>query len=150
MVVPIKSVILFITILCILFFFIYQLSKKEKYILLQKKKEKKKNENNLIFKGFILKNAIIAGAMAFIIGIRVQKLFEIAIDTIVNPLFSVDFDNDGHADFSEITNLAAFTLLGIKFSFGPLLLTFIKFLFFVSFVYILIIGIYKYTNFIDF
>jgi len=149
--IPIRSIIIFFVLITTIIYTIYKLSLEERRIYYERKKELsiQEKQEKKIFKGFMLKNAIVAGALAFLIGLRVQKILTIAIDTIINPLFEIDLDNDGTPDFSEITNLATFTLFGLKFSFGPLILQSIKFLFFAASIYIIIILVYKYTDYIN-
>ena len=151
--IPIQSVIIFIVLLISIIYVLYYLSQKERQIYYDKKKqlreEQNKDNEKQIFKGFMLKNAIIAGALAFLIGLRVRDFLTTAIDTIINPLFEIDLDNDGQPDFSEITNLATIKLFGLKFSFGPLILSLIKFLCFVASIYIIIIMIYQHTDYIS-
>ena len=94
--IPIQSVIIFIVLLISIIYVLYYLSQKERQIYYDKKKqlreEQNKDNEKQIFKGFMLKNAI-AGALAFLIGLRVRDFLTTAIDTIINPLFEIDLDN---------------------------------------------------------
>ena len=88
--VPLKSLFLFILLIMILSLLIYRVNYMEKEIVKENNKEKKN-----IFHLFIMKNAIIAGSIAYIIGLKTRDVMTLLLDTIINPLFSVDFDGDG-------------------------------------------------------
>ena len=148
---PIKSVILFFVVVLSLGGLVKYLADTEHKIISRKNKEEKpekQHNTNPVFKGFLLKNAIIAGSIAFVIGLNTRDVIKSLTDTLINPLFSVDLDNDGHHDFTEITNLLNIKLLGAEFKLGQFLLKFIHYLFFIAIIYVIIILLYTKTDFI--
>ena len=142
--VPLKSLFLFILLIMILSLLIYRVNYMEKEIVKENNKEKKN-----IFHLFIMKNAIIAGSIAYIIGLKTRDVMTLLLDTIINPLFSVDFDGDGIPDLKELTKLLNFTILGITFKFGQFILDFVKYIIFIVFIYLIVLVLVKKTNFVE-
>ena len=152
---PLNSIILFLIVILSLGGLVKYLADTEHKIISRKNKEEKKeksekqDDTNPVFKGFLLKNAIIAGSIAFVVGLNTRDVIKSLTDTLINPLFSVDLDHDGHHDFTEITNLLNVQLLGAEFKLGQFLLKLIHYLFFIAIIYVIVILLYTKTDFIQ-
>ena len=148
---PIKGLVLFIIVIGLLGGLVTYLVKLEKNIIDDKRKKQKKenDKKETVFKQFLLKNAIIAGSIAFVIGLNTRDIVQSLSDTIINPLFSVDLDHDGNHDFTEITNLFNLKILGSEFKFGQFILKFIHYMFFIAVVYVIVIFLYMKSDFIE-
>lgn len=85
------------------------------------------------FQKFIIKYTIIATAIAYVLGQELKQFIQIIVNTITDPLFSVDLDENGKPDLKELNHFTA-NFLGFKFPLGDLLISFIKIV--VSFVII--------------
>lgn len=151
---PLNSIILFLIVILSLGGLVKYLADTEHKIISRKNKEEKKeksekqDDTNPIFKGFLLKNAIIAGSIAFVVGLNTRDIIKSLTETLINPLFSVDLDHDGNHDFTEITNLLNVQLLGAEFKLGQFLLKLIHYLFFIAIIYVIVILLYTKTDFI--
>lgn len=77
------------------------------------------------FQKFIIKYTVIATAIAFVLGQELKEFIHILVNTVTDPLFSVDLDENGKPDLKEL-NYFTTDLLGIKFPFGDLLISSIK------------------------
>ena len=152
---PLNSIILFLIVILSLGGLVKYLADTEHKIISRKNKEEKKeksekqDDTNPVFKGFLLKNAIIAGSIAFVVGLNTRDIIKSLTDTLINPLFSVDLDHDGNHDFTEITNLLNVHLLGAEFKLGQFLLKLIHYLLFVAIIYVIVILLYTKTDFIQ-
>tara|TARA_Y100000591_G_C21697436_1_gene626469 strand:- start:318 stop:803 length:486 start_codon:yes stop_codon:yes gene_type:complete len=151
---PLNSIILFLGLITIITLFITYLAQLEQRIISQKEKQKEKqnqqknNDKYAVFKGFLLKNTIIAGSIAFVIGLNTRDFIRILSETLINPLFSVDLDKDGNPDFTEITNMLNLNILGAQFKLGQFILALIHYLFFIVVIYIIVILLYINSDFI--
>ena len=101
-----------------------------------------------LFTKFIIKQAILATAFTYLIAGQVQKLASIFVDTIIEPLFSIDLDNDGNPDLKQLEKYVV-KLFNIKFSLGKLIAQFVKFCFFLIFIFIILTFFMKHTDLIN-
>ena len=100
-----------------------------------------------LFTKFIIKQAILTTAFTYLIAGQVQKLASVFVDTIIEPLFSVDLDNDGKPDLKQLEKYVV-KFFNIKFSLGKLVSQIVKFLFFLAFTFIILTFFMKYTHLI--
>tara|TARA_B100000795_G_scaffold268507_2_gene255599 strand:- start:1008 stop:1337 length:330 start_codon:yes stop_codon:yes gene_type:complete len=105
------------------------------------------SKNNNIFVKFIIKKAIVASAITFVLAGQAQLLASLMVDTLVEPLFSIDLDKDGKPDLKQMENFVV-TFIGIKFPLGRLITQIIKFLVFLFFIYWILTFFMENTNFI--
>ena len=158
--IPIKSIIaLILTILLIyvMISFVKQWEKKE----INKKLSEEKHENDeeinneesaknkTIFSEFMIKRNVIPLTIGVLLSLRLRTMINILVDTIVDPLFNIDYDKDGTPDIREISNLIKINIFGIKYNFGKLFLEIIKISLFSVIVYFFIIILYVNTNFLN-
>ena len=103
-------------------------------------------KNQPLFTKFIIKQAILTTAFTYLTG-QVQKLASVFVDTVIEPLFSVDLDNDGNPDLKQLEKYVV-KLFNIKFSLGKLVSQIVKFIFFLGFTFIILTFFMKYTHLI--
>jgi len=77
------------------------------------------SENKIL--EFTTKNAIILSGITFTIGSQMRSLSAAIVNSLVDPLFSIDLDNNGVPDLKQMKRYAT-RFLGIKFPFGLLFL----------------------------
>ena len=97
------------------------------------------------FHKFLIKNAVIASAITFIIGFQIRSLLSALIDAMVKPLFSIDLDRNGQPDLKQIQKYTA-KILGTTYPFGKVLLELIKTLATILVVYMSVVFLTKYTK----
>ena len=61
-----------------------------------------KLNSNDVFVKFIVKQAVVTSAITFLIAGQTQKLASLIVDTLVEPLFSIDLDKDGNPDLKQM------------------------------------------------
>ena len=96
---------------------------------------------------FVVKKAVVASAITYLIAGQVQSLASLTVDTLVEPLFSIDLDKDGNPDLKQLEKFVL-ELFGLKFPLGKLITQLIKFFVFIFFIYIALSLIMRYTKFI--
>jgi len=106
-----------------------------------------KSKSNEVFLRFIVKQAVVASAITFLIAGQTQKLASLVVDTLVEPLFSIDLDRDGNPDLKQLEKYVV-NLFGLKFALGKLITQLVKFCVFIAFIYIALSFFMKYTNLI--
>lgn len=136
-----ESVITVLVIAFIMYFIVHNLTKFEDTIHIKEKKND--GEEKSIFTRFAIKNTIVAGSLAFVIGLKTRDLIQSLLDSVINPFFK------DKKRINKITKLFQITLFGLKFSFTDFVLDFIKYFMFIVFVYLIVLTIYTQTNFID-
>ena len=104
---------------------------------------------NSIFTLFLIKYTIVAGSIAFLVGMQLRELTNSIVDTIVSPILNIDLDKNGIPDLTELSKSTTITFGSLKFQFGPLILNIIKFSLCMSFTYIIVILLTTKTNLID-
>ena len=107
-----------------------------------KKRQKGEIKNRSIFTQFMIRNTIIAGSLAFVIGLKTRDLIQSLLDAIINPFFK------DKKRISKVTNVFKFTILGMKFCFSDFLLDLIKYLIFLLISYLIVITVYLKTDLI--
>ena len=135
-----------IIITIIIFFLIFSYNAKnlikfEKTLEL-KKRQKGEIKNRSIFTQFVIRNTIIAGSLAFVIGLKTRDLIQSLLDAIINPFFK------DKKRIRKVTNVFKFTILGMKFCFSDFLLDLIKYLIFLLISYLIVITVYLKTDLI--
>lgn len=104
-------------------------------------------KSNKVFLKFIVKQAVVASAITFLIAGQTQKLSSLLVDTMVEPLFSIDLDRDGNPDLKQLEKFVI-NLFGLKFPLGKLITQFIKFCVFIIFIYLALTFFMNYTDLI--
>jgi len=107
-----------------------------------KKRQKGEIKNRSIFTQFVIRNTIIAGSLAFVIGLKTRDLIQSLLDAIINPFFK------DKKRISKVTNVFKFTILGMKFCFSDFLLDLIKYIIFLLISYLIVITVYLKTDLI--
>ena len=74
---------------------------------------------------FTTKNAIILSGITFTVGSQMRALSAVIVNSLVDPLFSMDLDNNGTPDLKQMKNYVA-KISGIKFPIGLLFLELIR------------------------
>jgi hypothetical protein len=74
---------------------------------------------------FTTKNAIILSGITFTVGSQMRSLSAAIVNSLVDPLFSIDIDNNGVPDLKQMKGYAT-NVLGIKFPFGILILELLR------------------------
>lgn len=97
------------------------------------------------FQTFVIKYTIIGTSVAFILGQTVKEFIVILADTLTNPFFSVDLDNNGKPDLKELNSYAT-RLFGFKFPLGNLIMSLIKIAITFFVIYWLVKFLINYTN----
>ena len=98
-------------------------------------------------KTFIIKHAVIASAFSFIIGFQIRELSIVLVDSLVEPLFSLDLNNDGKPDLKQLSNYVA-KVFGISFPLGKIFLELVKTVVTILLIYVVIKYFMKYTPFL--
>ena len=102
---------------------------------------------NDILIDFVVKKAVVASAITYLIASQVQTLSSLVVDTLVEPLFSIDLDKDGNPDLKQMEKFVV-KFFNLKFPLGKLITQLIKFFIFLIFIYIILSLFLKYTNLI--
>jgi large-conductance mechanosensitive channel len=146
--IPKKSILILFFVISIIFYLLFYANSLEKE-LTKNLKKKKPNKKHGIFNTFLVKHTIIAGALAFLIGLNLRDVINSFVNALIDPIFNIDFDKDGVTDLKEIVNTISFSIFDIEFKFGPFLLNSLKFSIFLTVTYLIIIFIYLRTNLIS-
>ena len=149
--IPIASYFVITAIFLFLYLLIENLKKWEKN---EVKKIKKNNNNtekkdNTIFSFFMIQRNVIAITIGFLLSLRIRTFINILVDTLVDPLFKIDYTNDGTADLTKIFNLFNITVFGLNYNFGVLFLEIIKIVLFCIIVYFFILVLFLKTDFLN-
>ena len=139
-----RKILYFIFIIFIVYQSLNIVKKVESNIIETKIEEENKEIHHGIFNMFFVKNTIVAGAIAFVIGLKTRDLIGYLLDAIVNPIFSSGLPNMKH-----LQKLLKINMFGIHFFFGEFMLEFIKYLVFLVIIYIIVIIIYAKTDLIS-
>lgn len=97
------------------------------------------------FRKFLIKHTVLASAITFLLGFQIRSLISELIDTVINPLFSVDLNNDGEPDLKQIRKFTA-NIFGIKYPVGKLFLELIKTAVTIFVIYLSVVFITRYTD----
>lgn len=76
-------------------------------------------------KRWLVKNAVFAGALGWMLGEHVRTISEAIIGGVVDPIFSADLDEDGVPDMDAVKNLTV-TCMGHVFPLGTMLVQVLK------------------------
>ena len=137
-----KNILIVIVVIIVFGFITRNLVKFEQSLEVKQITEKNKQQRS-IFTKFVIKNTIVAGSLAFVIGLKTRDLIQSLLDSVINPFFK------DKKRITQITKMFQFSILGITFTFTDFILDFIKYTMFMLFVYMIVIIIYTQTNFIN-
>jgi large-conductance mechanosensitive channel len=148
--IPIVSLI-GISMTFIFFYMLYILIKRwEKEEIMKKQNSKEKNKVDYsIFSTFMIQRNVIPLTIGVLLSLRLRTFINHIVDTLINPLFSIDYDKDGIPDISEISELLNISIIGVKYNFGFLFLELIKILMFIIVTYFFIIMLYVNTDYLN-
>ena len=90
---------------------------------------------------------IIASALTFLLGAQIKHLSSTILDALIDPLFSIDLDNNGEPDLQQLKRMTT-NILGFKFPFGKILSEFIKAVLTIVILYFVVSVFIKYTKLI--
>ena len=137
----IKPYIMLFTIFFVIIFISTHLYRIEQELKIKEKTDEEIKARS-IFTKFTIKNTIVAGSLAFVIGLKTRDIIQSLLDCLINPFFK---DKD---DIVEIGRLLQFKIGHLKFDFTDFALGLIKFFMFLLIIYIIVIVIYVNTDYI--
>ena len=137
-----KNILIIIVVVIVFGFITRNLVKFERSLKVKKITEENKQQRS-IFTKFVIKNTIVAGSLAFVIGLKTRDLIQSLLDSVINPFFK------DKKRIRQITKLFQFSIFGLTFTFTDFVLDLIKYAMFMLFVYIIVILIYTRTDFIN-
>ena len=152
--IPIASYFVITAIFLFLYLLIENLKKWEKNEVKKIKKNNNNNNNtekkdNTIFSFFMIQRNVIAITIGFLLSLRIRTFINILVDTLVDPLFKIDYTNDGTADLTKLLNLFNITVFGLNYNFSVLFLEIIKIVLFCIIVYFFILVLFLKTDFLN-
>tara|TARA_Y100000591_G_C21845379_1_gene708403 strand:+ start:460 stop:945 length:486 start_codon:yes stop_codon:yes gene_type:complete len=147
--IPVISYIVIVAIFFGLYLLIENLKKWEKNQVKKVKNNEIVNKNNTIFSFFMIQRNVIPLTIGVLLSLRIRTFINILVDTVVDPLFQVDYTNDGHPDLTKLLNLFNITVFGLNYNFGVLFLEIIKIVLFCIVVYFFILVLYLKTDFLN-
>ena len=102
---------------------------------------------NLTVKDYIIKTAIFSSLFIWLLGKKTSDFLTSIANLIIDPLFSIDINNNGESDLRELEKYTI-KICGRKIQLGKILLEFIKLIFHLVVIYIFIYIILHKTDFI--
>lgn len=97
------------------------------------------------FKEFIVRYTVIASVVTWLISANMKDFLDELINALIEPLFSIDIDNNGEPDLIEAKKWVT-DVMGIKFPIGKIVLALFKTVIFIAIVYVVVTLIFKYTD----
>ena len=94
---------------------------------------------------FIIKYSIISSIAVYVIGGHLKDFSAKLIDLLVEPLFSIDINNDGEPDLKQLDRYIL-KLGGISFPMGKIFLIILKTYLEIVIIYYIVVLIIKYTK----
>ena len=146
--IPTLSIIVILLTFVILFLIIRMLRIYEKKINEIKNKDEKKQKNS-IFNVFISQRAVLPLTIGVLLSLRLRTFINILTDTLVNPIFNLDYNADGLSDITQLSELFNITIFGVEYKFGIIFLETIKITIFMIITYFFILIVYFNTNLIN-
>ena len=70
---------------------------------------------------FIIKHTVIASALTWLVGSQIRQLSVVIVETLIDPLFSIDLNKDGKPDLKQLDKYIT-EFLGFKFPIGKVIL----------------------------
>ena len=125
---------------CLLFIYLYILNR-----FICKMKEVLNNNNNTTVKNFIIKTTVITSLIVWILGNHTSNFLKSLSNLLIDPLFSIDLDENGIPDLKELDKYNI-TIGNIKLPFGRILIEFIKLIFNILIVFLLIYVVINFTD----
>ena len=97
------------------------------------------------FKKFVIKYTVVASVLTWLISAHMKEFIDKLIDSIVEPLFSIDLDENGEPDVQQAKKMIT-DFLGFKFPIGKIILAIVKTIMYMTIIYLSVIFIFRYTN----
>ena len=94
---------------------------------------------------FVIKYSIISSIAVFVIGGHLKDFSANLIDLIIEPLFSIDLNNDGKPDLKQLDKLNL-RIGSITFPLGKIFLIIIKMFLEIMVIYYIVLFILKHTK----
>ena len=102
-------------------------------------------KQEITFKEFIIKYTVVASVVTWLISNNLKEFLDEIINSLIDPLFSIDIDENGEPDLIQIKRWIN-ELFGFKFPIGKLILAIIKTILYLFLVYACVKFIFKYTD----
>lgn len=99
------------------------------------------------FEKFLIRYSIISSVIVWVISQEIRDYVSLFINTLVQPLFSVDIDSNYEPDMEQLKKLTL-NFFNLKFPIGNLIYMTIKILIELFIIYLIIKFIIHYTNFV--
>jgi large-conductance mechanosensitive channel len=103
------------------------------------------NNNKSTVKQFIIKTTVITSLIVWILGSHASNFLKSISNLLIDPLFSIDLDQDGIPDLKEL-NKYNVTIGNIKLPLGRILIESIKLIFNITCVFLLIYIVINFTD----
>lgn len=147
--IPTLSIIGILLTFVILFLIIRILRIYEKKKINEIKNKDEKKQKNSIFNVFISQRAVLPLTIGVLLSLRLRTFINILTDTLVNPIFNLDYNADGLSDITQLSELFNITIFGLEYKFGIIFLETIKITIFMIITYFFILIVYFNTNLIN-
>lgn len=102
---------------------------------------------NLSVKDYIIKTTIITSLFVWILGKKTSDFLSSIVNLIIDPFFSIDFNNNGEPDLKELEKYTV-KIGNKKIQLGKIILEFIKLILHLFTIYMLIYIVLHKTDFI--
>ena len=99
----------------------------------------------ITFNKFLVKYTVVVSVITWIISAQLRTLSAVLINVIIEPLFSIDLNNDGEPDLKQLEKYVMKSM-GFKFPLGKLLLEILKTIVTIVMVYFGVMAITKHTD----
>ena len=102
---------------------------------------------NLSVSDFIIKTSVLSSLLVWILGSKSSDFLNSITNLLIDPLFSIDFNNNGEPDLKELEKFNI-KICGKKFLVGKIILELIKLIFHMFVIYLVIYFAIKKTKFL--
>jgi len=96
---------------------------------------------------FVIKYSIISSIAVFVIGGHLKDFSANLINLLIEPLFSIDLNNDGNPDLKQLDKFV-FKIGNVSFPIGKIFLILLKMFLEIMLIYYIVLMIIKNTNLI--
>tara|TARA_B110000003_G_scaffold260326_1_gene281055 strand:+ start:765 stop:1121 length:357 start_codon:yes stop_codon:yes gene_type:complete len=103
------------------------------------------NNSNSTVKNFIIKTTVITSLIVWILGSHTSNFLKSLSNLLIDPLFSIDLDNNGIPDLKELDKYNV-KIGNIKLPLGRILIELLKLIFNISCVFLFIYIVINFTD----
>lgn len=103
---------------------------------------------NLSVSDFIIKTSVLTSLFVWLLGNKSSEFLTSITNLLIDPFFSIDLNNNGEPDLKELEKFNI-TICGKKILVGKILIEFIKLIFHMFVIYLIIFIAIKKTNFLS-